>query len=148
MVEMMLTDDLRRRFLAEIDKRAVDDKYIDAIEERELLQIAIQHGFGIDMARSELIEACREKGYVIESSVIQLIRDRLQVVARNDGTLDRTGFESVVAYVRENMTGANISEREVRRLVVTTLEDDNTIRARKGFFTNWYARVKKELGTS
>ena len=142
----MSPDELQARFLSEIEKRAVDDKYIDGIEERELLQIAIQHGFGTEWARTFLADVCRRKGYVIEASVVQLIRDRVRAAARADGTIDRTGFEQVVEDARRAVAGTTRTDRDVRALVVTTLEDAGPARVRAGFFTNWYARMKKELG--
>ena len=142
----MSPDELQGRFLAEIEKRAVDDKYIDGIEERELLQIAIQHGFGTDWARTFLADVCRQKGYVIEASVVRLIREKLKAATRSDGTIDRGGFERVVTDAVQAVAGTTRTPRDVRALVVTTLEDAGTPRVKAGWFTNWYARLKKELG--
>jgi hypothetical protein len=142
----MSPDELSQRFVAEIEKRAVEDKYIDGIEERELLQIAIQHGFGTDWARTFLSDVCRQKGYVIEASVVRVIREKLRAAARSDGTIDKGGFEGVVADARKELAGTARTDRDARVLVVTTMEDTGAVKARRGLFTNWYARVKKELG--
>jgi hypothetical protein len=142
----MSPDELQQRFLAEIEKRAVDDKYIDGIEERELLQIAIQHGFGTDWARTFLAEVCRQKGYVIEGSVVQLIRDRLRAATRADGKIDRAGYEGVVADARRAVSGTAKSDRDVRLLVVTTMEDTGATKVKAGWLWNWYARQKRNLG--
>jgi hypothetical protein len=142
----MSPDQLHERFLTEIEKRAVDDKYIDGIEERELLQIAIQHGFGTDWARTFLADVCKRKGYVIEASVVQLIRDKLKAATRADGTIDRAGFERVVTDAAGAVSGTTRTNRDVRALVVTTLEDTGSPRVKRGWLTNWYARLKRELG--
>ena len=55
-------------------------------------------------------------------------------------------FEGVVADARREVAGTARSDRDVRVLVVTTMEDSGAVKARRGLFTNWYARVKKELG--
>ena len=47
----MSIDEIKKRFVNEIKLRAYDDKFIDKNEEREILQIAIQLGVGIDSAR-------------------------------------------------------------------------------------------------
>jgi hypothetical protein len=142
----MSPDQLHQRFLAEIEKRAVDDKYIDGVEERELLQIAIQHGFGTDWARTFLADVCKRKGYVIEAAVVQLIRERLKAATRVDGTIDRVGFERVVTDAVGAVSGTTRTPRDVRTLVVTTLEDAGSPRVKRGWFSNWYARMKRDLG--
>jgi|SRR5579883_2466675 len=142
----MSPDELQQRFLSEIEKRAVDDKYIDGIEERELLQIAIQHGFGTEWARTTLADVCRQRGYVIEASVVRLIREKIRAATRSDGTIDRGGFERVVADAVSAVSGTTRTDRDVRRLVVTTMEDAGSTRVKAGVFSNWYARMKKELG--
>lgn len=137
----MTTDELRNRFLSEIDRRGINDKYIDGIEERELLQIGVQHGFTLEQARTFLVEACRERGYVIEAQVVQRIRDSLR---RQDG-IDRRDFERLVRETLPAVAGTTRTENDLRRLVLTTL-DDGGARIRRGWFSDWYARAKREVG--
>src|SRR5207253_159098 len=63
----MSLDDVKKRFVEEVKLRAYDDKYIDKNEEREILQIAIQQGIGVDPARAALVQVCDSQGYVMES---------------------------------------------------------------------------------
>ena len=72
----MSIDDIKKRFVDEIKLRAYDDKYIDKIEEREILQIAIQLGVSIDSARPALFQVCKENDFVVESVIIKLIKDQ------------------------------------------------------------------------
>jgi hypothetical protein len=65
---------------------------------------------------------------------------------RPDGKIDRDGFERVVAVAREAVSGTTRTERDVRRLVVTTMEDAGSTRVKAGMFSNWYARIKREVG--
>ena len=51
----MSEDEIKKRFVSEIELRGYDDKYIDRNEEREILQIAIQLGVSIDSARLALV---------------------------------------------------------------------------------------------
>lgn len=142
----MSPDELHQRYIAEIDHRAVDDRYIDGIEERELLQLAIQHGFGTDWGRRVLTDVCQEKGYIIEAKVIQRIRESLRSATRPDGTLDRAGFNRVVEDTRQMLAGTTLTLREIQALVMQTLEDAGTPRIRKGLLFNWYNRLKKQVG--
>jgi len=137
----MTTDELRGRFIAEIEARGRDDKYIDGLEERELLQIAVQHGFSTDEARRFLVEVCQSRGYVIEAAVVQRIRDSL----RQFGCVSRRGFERIVNDVRPSVMGTTRSDADLRRLVATTL-DDSAVRIRTGWFGDWFARLKREVG--
>lgn len=138
----MTTEELQQRFLREIDARGVDDKYIDGLEERELLQIGLQHGYTTDQARSFLVSACKERGYVIEAAVVQSIRESLRQRLRPCG-LDRRGFDTIVDDTRPALAGTTRSEVDLRRLVVTTI-DDSAPRIRRGWFTDWFAKVKRE----
>lgn len=138
----MTSEELQQRFMNEIERRGVDDKYIDGIEERELLQIGLQHGFTTDQARSFLVTACQERGYVIEAAVVQKIRESLRQRIAPRG-LDRHGFENVLSDTRPTLAGTTRSDHDLRRLVVTTI-DDASPRIRRGWFTDWFAKVKRE----
>src|SRR5258708_4316262 len=97
----MTSEELRQRFVNEIEKRAVEDKYIDGLEERELLQIGVQHGYTTEQARGFLVEVGRERGYVIEGAVVQRIRESLGQRAR----MDRREFELLVRETRPAVAG-------------------------------------------
>jgi hypothetical protein len=139
-------DELHDRYVAEIDKRGGTDKYIDGVEERELMQIAIQHGFPPERARAVVVEVCREKGYVIEASLVQEIRDRLKSRSRTDGTIDRTGFDDVVRETAVQLARTTRSPQDVLLLVVNTMDDAGYRRARSWWQPDWYGRVKKRIG--
>ena len=72
----MSIEDIKKRFVDEIKLRAYDDKYVDKNEEREILQIAIQQGIGIDSARSALAAGVRNQGYILESTVLRTSRTK------------------------------------------------------------------------
>lgn len=145
-VREMSPDELQQRFTDEIEKRAVDDKYIDGNEERELLQIALQHGFPTDWARNFLVEVCRTRGYAIEAAVVQLVRERLRSATLSDGRIDWRGFKSVVAEAKLAVAGTSKTESEIRKLVVTTMEDTGLNRVKTGWLGNWYRKLKRDVG--
>jgi hypothetical protein len=141
----MSIDDIKKRFVDEIKLRAFDDRYIDKIEEREILQIAIQLGVDLDGARAALVQVCDENDFVIESRVVKLIKDEVQSAAGNEGVVDQGKFERVFASARKAINGKK-NDREVKRMIVRIMEETGNNKVRAGWFRNWYASLKKDLG--
>jgi hypothetical protein len=141
----MELDDIKKRFVSEIKLRAYDDKYIDKGEEREILQIAIQLGVSIESARSALLQVCDENNYVMESAVLKQIKDQIEAAAGNDGMVDQKEFEMIFANVKRAMQNKK-NDREVKRMIVTVMEESGNNKVKKGWFSNWYAALKQDLG--
>ena len=141
----MSVDDIKTRFENEIELRAYDDKYIDRNEEREILEIAIQLGMGVDRARAALAEVCALKGYVMESVVLKSIREQLEVAVSNDGKVDSQEFDTVFHHAKKAMAGKK-SDREIKKMIVLMMEDTGFNKVKTGWFHDWYAALKKELG--
>jgi hypothetical protein len=141
----MTHDEIKARFTDEIKLRGYEDRYIDRNEEREILQIAIQLGVNIDAARTDLAEVCTTEGYVLETAVLKLIREQVEAAAANDGRIDWAEFDLILANARAAVSGKR-TDRQVKTLLVQVMEDTGNNRVRRGWFTNWYAAVKKELG--
>ncbi len=143
----MTPDDVARRFDDEIKLRAYDDQYVDRNEEREILQIAIQMGVGVDAARAHLALVCEANGYVLESVVVKAARAGIAAAANAGGKVDRAAFEAVVADATAAVRGQK-TDREVRRLVVQVMEDTGNTRVKRRWFRDWYGRMKRDLGVS
>ena len=141
----MSPEEIRTRFVDEIRLRAYDDRYIDKNEEREILQVAIQHGIGIEPARGLLAEVCGREGYVLESALYRLIKDQAVAAAGPAGKVDQPAFERVVESARAAAQGRR-TERDVKKMVVTVMEDNGLDRAKAGWFGDWYAALKRDLG--
>jgi hypothetical protein len=142
---LMSIDDIKKRFVDEIKLRAYDDKYIDKIEEREILQIAIQLGVSIDSARPALVQVCGEHDFIVESVIVKLIKDEIAAAAGADEMIDRSEFETIAGKVKKAMAGKK-NDREVKKLIVMVMENTGNNKVKKGWFTNWYASLKKDLG--
>lgn len=142
----MSPEELQSRYVAEIEKRGQDDRYIDGVEERELMQIAIQHGFSTDRARTVLADVCRERGYVIEAVVVRQIREKLLATAVGRRAVRRSGFEAVVREAAGLVGGTTRTDRDVRTLVVTTMDDAGLTRVKPWWGGDWYSRMKRDLG--
>jgi hypothetical protein len=141
----MTHEEIKTRFVGEIKLRGYEDRYIDRNEEREILQIAIQLGVNLDAARADLAEVCAAEGYVLETAILKVIREQVEAAAANDGRIDRAEFDLILSNARATVAGKR-TDRQVKTLLVQVMEDTGNNRVRRGWFTNWYAALKKELG--
>jgi len=141
----MLLDELKKRFVDEVKLRGYDDKYIDKIEEREILQIAIQQGVGIEPARAALAQVCEHEAYVLESAVLKQIKERLEVAAAKDGKIDQNEFDAILDAVRKAAHGRK-NDRDLKKMIILVMEDTGLNRVKTGWFRDWYAGLKRDLG--
>ena len=142
----MSLDDVKRQFVEQVKLRAYDDKYIDKNEEREILQIALQQGVTVDSARAALAQVCETNGYVLESRVLADVKDLVETFASNDGKIDEKEFHDAVTTCKKKMQGKK-NDIQVKRMVIEIIED-NGYKTKTGMFSNWYAKVKKEVGVA
>jgi hypothetical protein len=141
----MSLDEIKKRFVDEVKLRGYDDRYIDKIEEREILHIAIQQGIGIELARGALAQVCEHEGYVLESTLLKLIKDRLESAAGNDGKIDFKEFDTIFADVKK-AAQARKNDRELKKMIILVMEDTGLNRVKTGWFSDWYASLKRDLG--
>lgn len=142
----MTLDDVKKRFVEEVKLRAYDDKYVDKNEEREILQIALQAGITVDSARAALAQVCEANGFVLESRVMADIKDTIEVAAGNDGKIDEKEFNDAVALLKKKVQGKK-NDVQCKRMIIEII-DDNAFKVKTGMFSNWFARVKKEVGVA
>ncbi|MCI0702055.1 MAG: hypothetical protein L0241_13310 [Planctomycetia bacterium] len=141
----MSIDDIKKRFVNEIKLRAYDDKYIDKNEEREILQIAIQQGVSIDSARGALMQVCDDQSYILESAILKQIKDQVETAAGNDGKVDQKEFDLIFGNIKKAMQGKK-NDREIKKMIVTVMEDTGNNKVKTGWFSDWYSALKKDLG--
>lgn len=141
----MSVEEVKKRFVNEIKLRAYDDKYVDRNEEREILQVAIQLGVSIDSARTALAQVCDEAGYVLESGVLKAIRDNVEAAAGDDGKIDQKEFEMILAQAKKAMQGKK-NDNQIKKMIVQVMEDTGNTKVKTGWFSDWYAAMKKDLG--
>src|SRR5205807_5593859 len=109
--------EVKRRFVEEVKLRAYDDKYIDKNEEREILQIAIQQGVGVDSGRSALAQVCEAQGYVLESNVLKRLKEVLETFAENDGKIDQKEFNDAFSIAKKATLGKR-NDSQIKKLLV------------------------------
>ena len=141
----MSIDEIKKRFVNEIKLRAYDDKYIDKNEEREILQIAIQLGVSIDSARGALVSVCDDHSYVLESVILKQIKDQVESAFGNDGKIDQKEFDLIFGNIKRAMQGKK-NDREVKKMIVTVMEESGLNKVKTGWFSDWYSTLKKDLG--
>jgi hypothetical protein len=142
---VMSLDEIKKRFVDEVKLRGYDDRYIDKIEEREILHIAIQQGIGIEPARGALAQVCEREGYVLESTLLKLIKDRLESAAGNDGKIDLKEFDTIFADVKMAAQSRR-NDRELKKMIILVMEDTGLNRVKTGWFSDWYSSLKRDLG--
>ncbi|HXD86118.1 MAG TPA: hypothetical protein VN641_06475 [Urbifossiella sp.] len=141
----MSDDEIKKRFVSEIEQRGYDDKFIDKNEEREILQIAIQLGVRIDNAKVALVQVCEEKGFIVESAIARQIRKEVDSTSGSGGKVDRRGFDAILANARLAIQGKK-NDRDLQAMIVDAIEDAGAARVKTGWFSNWFANLKRDLG--
>ncbi len=140
----MSLDDVKKQFVEQVKLRAYDDRYVDKQEEREILQIALQQGITVDSARAALAQVCESQNYVLESKVLQDVSDLLQIFNDGDGKIDEKEFNDAVAKLKKGVQDKK-TDIQCKRMVLELMEE-NAYSPKTGMFSNWYKRVKKEVG--
>jgi len=140
----MTLDEVKRQFVEQVKLRAYDDKYVDKAEEREILQMALQHGVTVDSARAALAQVCESNGYVLESTALAAVKELLSIQAGNDGKVDEKEFNDAVALLKTRTQGKR-NDVQAKRMVLEVIEE-NSYKVKTGMFSNWHARVKREVG--
>ena len=140
----MSLEDVKRQFVEQVKLRAYDDKYIDKNEEREILQIALTQGVTVDSARAALAQVCEAQNYVLESRALANVKEVIETFAGNDGHIDEKEFKDAVTTMHKQTQGKK-NDIQCKRMVIEIMEE-NSYKVKTGFFSNWYARVKKEVG--
>ncbi len=140
-----MSEDIRQRFINEIKLRAFDDQYVDRAEEKEILQIAISMNVDLDTARMALVQACQMQSYVLESEVIKEMKNQLRVFAGNDGVVDEKEFDLLYQTTAAKVNG-KITNIQVKKMIVEEMEGSGLNQVKTGWFSNWYTKVKKEVG--
>jgi hypothetical protein len=143
----MSLEEVKKRFVDEIKLRAYQDKYVDKNEEREILQTAIQMGVSIDSARGALAAVCENNGYVLESTIISTIKADLEASAGDDGRIDEKEFNTIFFKAKKAINGKK-NDNQIKNMIVDVMEDTGTTKVKTGWFSDWYSRMKKELGRS
>jgi hypothetical protein len=137
-------EDVKKRFVEEVKLRAYDDKYIDTNEEREILQVAIQQGIGVEAARGALVQVCNTQGYIVETQVLSSIKKVMETFAENDGVISQKEFNDAVTICKKECQGKR-NDQQCKKMVIEIIEDNN-YKAKQGLFSHWYNAVKKEVG--
>ena len=65
----------------------------------------------------------------------------------NNGKINQKEFESIFGNAKRRIQG-NKNDREIKKMIVQVMEDSGLNRVKTGWFSNWYATLKSDLGMS
>jgi hypothetical protein len=99
----------------------------------------------IDTARMALVQACQMENYVLESEVLKEMKNQLRVFAGNDGVVDEKEFDLLYQTTVAKVNG-KITNIQVKKMIVEEMETSGLNQVKTGWFSNWYTKVKKEVG--
>lgn len=140
----MATEETKKRFLQEIKLRGYDDKYIDVAEEKEILKIALEAGSDLDAARQAMLQICEKNDFIVESAILNKVRELIQTFVGNDGKLDEKEFNDTLSLCKRATAGKK-TDRECKILVLRLIDEDGS-KIKTGMMSNWYKKVRKEVG--
>jgi len=136
--------EVKRQFVEQVKLRGYDDKYIDKGEEKEILQIAISNGVGVDAGRGALMQVCEAQGYVLESAALSSMKKVLETFAENDGVISEKEFNDACTILKKETKGKR-TDPQCKKMVIELIEE-NSWKCKQGMFNHWYDKVKKEAG--
>lgn len=136
----MSIEEIKRNFVEHVKLRGYDDKFIDAAEERKILEFGIQQGISLDQGRALLVQVAIEQGYAVESLAEMKAKEVLEQFA-NDGQVDKKEFDDAVAIVKKTMRG-NLSDDACRKKVKEIMVKQGW-KAREGFMKggSWFSGI-------
>lgn len=124
--------------------RAYDDHYIDTVEEKDILRQGLGLGMDHQEARMALVKACQAGGFILESDVLGALREELDRLVTRDGRIGPGAFKEACALGRR-LVGDVKGEVEVGRMACR-LVDDHGLPLARGWFSDWYRALKRQLG--
>ena len=87
---------------------------------------------------------CESQGYVLESKVLSEVKDLIETFVSNDGKLDEKEFNDAVAQLKKRCQGKR-NDIQCKKMIIEIVED-NSYKIKSGLFSNWYQRMKKDVG--
>jgi hypothetical protein len=142
---MISLEDVKNRFVDEINQRAFADKYVDCNMEQETLQVAMQQGISKDSARAALAQVCDLHGFILESALIQEIKTQVEAAFGIAGWIDEKAFNRIMQNMKKKVATKR-NDIQIKRMIVEAMEQLGKSKVKTGWFSNWYAAIKKEIG--
>jgi hypothetical protein len=138
---MAVTDETRKQLIEYIMLQVYDDQYIDRVEEKKILEIAIKKGMSIEEGLSIIHQIAMEKGLVVEREAESRAKELLEQFARNDGVVDKKEFEDVLGIFKTACKG-KVPEPELkRRLKKMVLDNGWKVKEGGLFGTKWFSAI-------
>jgi hypothetical protein len=81
-----------------IDGAGVQDKYIDADEEKDIFRQADELDIWEGQAEAMLNHSCKKKGWTRENEITYYLRVMLKEATADDGEIDKKEFDHIVGF--------------------------------------------------
>jgi len=136
----MSVEEIKRKFIEHVKLRGYDDKFIDAAEERKILEYGIQQGISLEQGRALVAQVAIEQGYAVESVAEMKAKEVLEQFA-SDGQVDKKEFDDAVAIISRTMRG-NLSDDACRKKVKEIMLKQGW-KAKEGFMKggSWFSSI-------
>lgn len=136
----MTTSSVIDRLNHEIGLRTFSDRFLDREEEREVRLIAER--MSLEGIEAHIQEICQKQSIIREASLRSQIELQIESLFGKAGKIDEPGFIAVCAAVNRDQI---IPEREVKKIVISVMQDLKRTNVRRGWFSNWFTSLKNEL---
>jgi hypothetical protein len=75
------------------------------------------------------------------------MKTQLRVFAGNDGKVDEQEFTLIFQTMQAKVNG-KATDNQLKKMIIEEMETSGLNKVKTGFFSNWYIKVKREVGMS
>ena len=79
------------------------------------------------------------------TSRAMMLQDQIEVASGNDGKVDQKEFDLIFQNAKKSALGKK-NDRELKKMIITVMEDTGLNKVKTGWFSDWYTTMKKDLG--
>ena len=141
----MNLDDVKKRFVDEVKLRALRRQvHRPPARSARSCRSPCNRASASTRPVGALAQVCEAQDYVLESKVLDQLKDILDTSAGNDGRIDEKEFNDAVLNCKKWTKGKK-NDVQCKKMVIEMI-DETAYKTSQGWFSNWYANVKREIG--
>jgi hypothetical protein len=137
---MAVSESIKSQFVEYIKLQAFDDSFISRTEEKNVLEVGVKNGIGVEESLSIIREVAKQKGIVVERDVEDRTKEFLKN-AVNDGSVSKKEFEDAVELYKTACKG-KVKESDIKHRIKQIMLD-NEWKAKEGLFSggSWFSTM-------
>ncbi len=138
---MAVSDSIKSQFIEFIKLQGFDDKFIDRVEEKRILEVGVKNGISVEESLAILKEVAEEKGLVVERNAEEQTSAFLQNALDNDGLINKKEFEEAVSLFR-SATKGKIRDPDIKQRLKQMMLDKEW-KPKEGLFSggSWFSNL-------